>query len=88
MEADARGQKIDGQLGRAGILSKNSAETVVNPIVVTKPKLLTNRQSKHTFLIRDRRGREAEDDMTATSASSGEITAVRADEFAFCSFDR
>ena len=91
MEADARGQKMDGQLGRAGIFNKNRAETVVNPIVVIKPKLLTNRQSKHTFLIRDRKrsGRGADDDRTATSAPSRETTAdAWADEFAFCSFDR
>ena len=82
---------MDGQLGRAGILSKNKAETVVSPIVVVRPKLLTNRQSKHKFLIRDRRrrGEEAEDDITATSAPSSETTAeARADESMFCSFDR
>lgn len=93
MDADARGQKMEGQLGRAGILSRNTADTVVSPIVVMRPKLLTNRQSKHKFLIRDRSGgvseAVADDDFTATSATAPEITAeARTDESAFCSFDR
>ena len=92
MEADARGQKMDGQLGKAGILSKNKADTVVSPIVVMRPKLLTNRQFKHKFLTRDPSGgfkAVAEDGFTATSAIAPETTAeARADESALCTFDR
>ena len=91
MEADARGQKMDGQLGRAGILSRNKADTVVSPIVVMRPKLLMNRQSKHNALKRDRSSgvfkAVADNDSTAISATAPEITAeARADES--CSFDR
>ena len=90
MEADARGQKMDGQLGSAGILSKNNADTVVSPIVVMRPKLLMNRQSRHKALKRDRSGvfeAVADNDSTATSATAPETTAeARADES--CNFDR
>ena len=82
---------MDGQLGKAGILSKNKADTVVSPIVVMRPKLLMNRQSKHKFLIRDPSVVVSEtgtdDDFTATSITAPEATAeAGADES--CSFNR
>ena len=53
MEAVAKGQKMEGQLGMAGSLRMNAIESVVRLVVRIKPAIVTNRQSRSTRFTRD-----------------------------------